>query len=265
MDLRILFALGLLAAVLWAAGQPAQERGEFIVGIDAHELMRATFGAGLELSTPKVARRGLRYILMKHGRPLGGVVIGVFSDRESAIAALEEHVTYTSVGPDEDLSGELGEKSVAWGATRGIFQRDNAVIALSLRGERVQPYAKAIDEALMNGGQGVRRGKHVLMPRIVDVDCPEKVLLGARVKVRVRVLVPQEAFGDYLAFADRRGIPTGYLVPVDLKRQIEVVRTFQYNAPRGTDQAGQKTFWVCYATARSVVVSRRVHITVTAP
>jgi len=256
--------LSALAVVLLTAGPlvaSGPEGGPFVTGVDVQTVLNAALGKDVEVALPLVSVRGVDYTIMDTGRAIGGVTVGVFADSELARGAFEGHLAYMSVGPKLEMSGRVGQKGVAWEQSV-LFLRDNAVVFLALRQGNVQDVALVFDEALSRGGKGVERGSQLSAPRIVGIECPASVALGQKVPMTVRVAVPVGAFADHFGFADRRGIATGYLLPVDLNGQVEVVREFEYIAPRDPTQVGPKTFWVCYASRECVVTSRKVTVTV---
>jgi hypothetical protein len=258
----VLWVLAITAALL--PGQAAQEAPRLVVGVDAARLARAVFGEDVELSMPEVERSGIQYGVRAGGQRIGVIAIGVHTGPQAAIAAMEDCLFGISVGPDRDLSGEIGDRAVAFGSRRIVFARDNVFVSLSASEERLWRGVRAIDGYIVNGGAGVRRGTALRLPRVLSVDVPQAIPIGTKAAIRVHVAVPDDANADRLAIADSRGIETADFVPSPLPGEVEVVQAFTYSVPNDPAQVGDKEFWVCYATAGCIVVSQKVSIRVTA-
>jgi hypothetical protein len=251
----------LVCMVAGALVGTSHEGTGFVSGVDAERLTERTLGTQFRAAFQAVHRQGVQYAIMGDGEPVGHLVIGVFADDTAALEAFNDHMTYSAVGPDRDLSGKIGAKGAGW-PTRVVFVRDNAAVSLWLGNGELDRVALAIDRALSRGTDGVRRDARVPTPRIVRVDCPAQLLAGHDAELKAVVALPEGPAGDHLCFTDRQGIASGYLVPIPVGRQLEVSRSFQYRAPTGREHTGEQTFWVCYATTECVVTSRKVTVTV---
>ena len=239
--------------------QAGDVRGELVVGVGVEDLVHGALGREVLVSAGRVGRRGVRYKLREGHDGMGFIVIGVFADRQAALKIFDEHLTFTSVGPDKNLNGEIGNKAVAW-RRRVLFVRDNVVVSLYFTrwSGDIERAAAAIDSSLAAGGRGVRRGETVIVPKIKDVEIPREIEAGVKAPVKIVVVLPQEGLGDVLSFADRYGVATMGPVLADPSGEVEIVRTAQWYTPRFGGPA--RSIWVCYATADCVVVSKEVKL-----
>ncbi len=198
-------------------------------------------------------RRGLNFILLKNNDVVGSMRIGVFADNKSAVEKFEEYLVYTSVGPDKDLSDELGNKAVGWGMNQVVFVRDNVAVAFNMRLDKLIPtgvspdvvmtMAKGIDEALANGFHGVHRASVLRMPRISEVEVPKEIFAGTKTEVKIHITLPKDVNGD---------------------SEVGITRLLRYCTPT-IESEGRKDvcYEITYVTPNCVVTSKQVVLTIT--
>jgi hypothetical protein len=155
-----------------------------------------------------IEARGRLYCFMKDDTGAGHVQLGVFSDHKSALAIFEAHLKHTSVGPDENLTAELGTKAVAWSVreegqhlAQVLFVRDNVVVRIDIPAPGfaesggstrvITKLASTIDCALVNGALGVQRGTTLKVPQIVAVDPLNSVPAHSKVTAKAHISVPE--------------------------------------------------------------------------
>jgi len=139
---------------------------------------------------------GVRFSLDRDNERVGSVRIGIFSDNAKVYSTLDEVLLRSSVGPDRDLSGEIGNKAVAWQQKRVLFSRDNVLIDLWLPESETQRVAIQLDSLLLKGGAGVARDSVVEVPKLLDVE-----MVGDRPKGKLSIDT-----AGYTAFIDKYGM-----------------------------------------------------------
>lgn len=264
MSCRRLLPAACMLAMAALATASAADRGQFIVSVDVAELVRRTVGEGLVASVRSGSPTGVSYRLLAGEKGVGYLIVGVFADKDEARAGLERRLAKLGQEPVLRSDIEFGDVGAVWGDMGAAqpdryvaFSRDNAVVSVGLRDGRVREVAKAIDQALITGTNGVQRSERIHLPRIVSIDIPDHLPPGKMVPVRVRVAVPERACRDRLTFSDRS---RGRIPILDIQGEVEVTRIAHYHVPRTGKQARKRTFWVSYATAGCVVVSKKVAI-----
>jgi len=263
---RLLAVLCLSVALVWPllvdAGEAPQD---LTVCIDAGQFARTVFGEDCRLLHPRCSPCGLQYVVVRKDVTIGALGVGVFADADTAEAVLEERLTGLPVGFDVDLRGEVGDRIVVYGERDLLFRRGNVVVSLGLRDGDAWRAAQEIDGLLLRGAPGVSRGAAVLVPRILRVEVPDAVRVGATAAIKVCVGVPAGANGDRMAFAEWPGAETWRLVPSALPGEVELTQTFSYSAPTDPQQTGRRDFRICYVSAGCVAVPEKVSIQVVAP
>ncbi|MCF7954701.1 MAG: BspA family leucine-rich repeat surface protein [Phycisphaerae bacterium] len=195
-------------------------------------------------------RAGHRFALLKNNGVVGQLIIGVFADNKSAVEKFEGSLT--SVGPDKNLSKEIGNRARGWTTQRIDFVRDNVYVSFHLFKDRLIPaglspdlvmtMAKKIDEALVNGSGGVSRASVFPMPRILEVDVPEKIFAGSKNEAKVHIALPRGVNAD---------------------SEVEIIRSLQHRAPNiGSENRKELTYEITYITPNCVVTSKQVVMTI---
>lgn len=273
MSTRIILSLSLFIAIFPVSMEASAEKSH-VVGVDVDKLIFHALGEKITPVRQSVGRRGVSYMLMKNNKSVGGVTIGVFSDQTSATNIFQKHLLYTSMGPNRNLSEELGDKVFGWwgereqGFGRILFVRDNVAVSIYLRLDVLIPTgmysdismttAKAIDGALIEGTYGVCRGAIVRLPHILKVQAQEELLAGTQVDIKVYVAVPEVMNDDSLGFVDQKGAEITSGVPIiDKKREVEIVRTLRYRVPVIVGKPETVGFEICYATRCCVMASKK--------
>lgn len=210
-------------------------------------------------------RHGARFTLMKNEKAVGMVQIGVFNDPNAALKMYTDHMLYTSIGPNRNLSGDIGNKSAGWwdvrnqGFKRILFTRDNVVVSIHLFSKEListglsrdvtMNIAKAIDTALAEGTLGVLRYKVLKTPRILAVNMPTNVTARTKVEAQIHIAVQDDPQNKD-------------------SKETEILRTIQFSAPAVS--ADDKTkpeknvmYEMTYITAGCVVSSKQVVLTLT--
>jgi hypothetical protein len=209
--------------------------------------------------------RGRLYWFMQDDTLAGQVQLGVFSDHKAALAIFEAHLKHTSMGPDQNLTAELGTKAVAWSVReegqhlkRVLFVRDNVVVSIAIPAPSfaesggstkvITKLVSTVDGALINGTLGVQRGKTLRVPRIVGLEPAGAVPARATIPGQVRISVPQNPQDKDSSYT-------------------EIVRSHPFHTPRVDPHAkpeGQEkvTYHVTYITPGCVVASRVITIDV---
>ena len=267
MSTRIILSLCLVLLMSPESLHASAKKPQFIIGVDVNRLLHEVFGKETSISRRGTGRRGVSYSLMKNNKSIGGIEIGVFSDQTSATNIFEEHLLYTSMGPNRNLSKELGDKAFGWwgererGFRRILLVRDNVVISVympEMSSDIVMALAKAIDSALIEGTYGVCRRAIVRLPRIMKVQAQEEILAGTTVEVKVHVAVPEAVIGDSLGFVDRMGVEIRSGVPIiNRHREVEIIRTLEYHVPRVLPEPEKVSFEACYATPGCLIASKK--------
>jgi hypothetical protein len=258
MSTRIIVSLWLVTAIFPVSMEASAEKSH-IVGVDVNKLIYHALGEKIIPVRQSVGRRGVSYMLMKNSESVGTIMIGIFSDRKSAIEIFEEHLEYTSMGPDKNLSEELGNQAFSWGMRRILFARDNAVVSVVLPKDLCLNVSKAIDRLLVEGAQGVAKDAIIHMPRILKVQAQEELLAGTQVDIKVYVAVPEVMNDDSLGFVDQKGAEITSGVPIiDKKREVEIVRTLRYRVPVIVGKPETVGFEICYATRGCVIASKKI-------
>lgn len=247
-----------------AMAEPLSDKTEKLVtGIDVPMLIHNTMSQNTSVSPGKAERRGVSFDLTKDDATIGVIQVGVFGDKKTASNMLDEHLFYTSVGPDY-TDDTIGEKAVGW-RQRILFVRNNVVISLYLKQpDPLIPTSKSIDRALAEGKAGVRLGTSLSMPRIVSVELPGEFTAGATVSLKIRVAVSQEDAADgRLRFADDFGVAASDVPLIDpgsdvSVQNVETVVTYtaSYRVPK--DPREPETCWACYATRDCRTDSKKV-------
>jgi len=249
------------------------KKGSFVIGVDVDTLIYNVLGREISITRHGIGRRGVFYLLVKDGLSIGTITLGIFSGKKAAFKVFNEHLTYTSMGPSDNLSKELGNKSFGWGKSRILFVRDNAVVSLSMRLDllhqadlpldTVLTTAKAIDGALAEGARGVQRSMTVRMPCILEVEAPEVILAGREVNIKIHVAVPEDTIGDCLGFVDRMGAEIRSNVPItDKQKEVKIIRNLRFAVPRISNESEKMSFEVCYATSGCIIVSNKFDINI---
>ncbi len=189
----------------------------------------------------------------------GSIQIGVFPDPNSAIKIFAEYILHTSIGPNKNISKEVGDVSAGWwdehhnGFRRILFIRDNVVVNVSIFLEKfidtggsasvTMEIAKAIDTPLAQGTLGVQRGSILKVPRFSKIEIPTKLQAQTKVEAGVRLFVPE--------------------TPQDPNsREIEIEKKVPFRAPIVNESETQVTFEVTYITAGCVVTSEQVTLSI---
>jgi hypothetical protein len=230
------------------------------VGVDLEALVKGTVPEPLALRRPCVEKGGVTVGLQRPGEAkyVGGLTVGVFADERVAEAALKEHILHTSVGPDTDLAGRIGQQGVAWGGRRFVWRRDNAVVGLSLPPAMAEAVATAMDKALAAGLSGVRRGAEVPSPRIIEIKAPATMKGGSSVPVEVVIELPRPANGEFLGVADGYGASiTPHAVDPSIPYRVRASYTMHFTANRVQKQEEMRR-WVCYATRECVTAEAKL-------
>jgi len=235
-----------------------EDQSPLVSGIDFPELVGAVWGEGMLASRVGAWPRGVEYEVRKGDKAIAWAAVGVFADPKAASAILDEYKKHTSLGPSIDLSGKIGDKTLRWGQRSIAFSRDNVVVALTWADGPLEEAVVAMDGILSKGGKGVVRGSKVGVPVISAVEMPEKITAGSEVTLKVHVMVPEGANGDGLGVADAMGGALPSRKPAALQ---EVVYSLPYYAPK-VDKEKRDSFWISYATAGNVLVSKEVCPTV---
>jgi hypothetical protein len=114
------------------------------------------------------------------------------------------------MGPDKNLTAELGTKAVAWSVReegqhlgRVLFVRDNVVVSIDIPApwfaesggstKVITKLASTIDGALVNGTLGVQRGKTLKVPVIAEVTPLSSVPAPGAATAQVRIRVPENS------------------------------------------------------------------------
>jgi hypothetical protein len=248
---------------LGASGSGAgEQKEEWVRGVQLAIFARAALPEAVSLGERFVERRGVRVPLIRDGQWIGLLVIGVFADREAAEAIVEEHLLFTSRAPAKDLSPGIGDRSVGFSKSRIVWRRDNVVVELSLPEELLEAAAVKMDKALASGGPGVRRGRQVPVPQIVDVEAPARAVAGTWVPIKVTVVLADGGRDEHFGFADHYGISVILHALEDAApKEVRMVYTMRHRA-HTVEQEREESFWVCYATDGCALASRKVSFTV---
>jgi hypothetical protein len=211
-----------------------------------------------------IESRGRRYRFVRDHEGVGGVQLGVFPDPDTASKIFKDHLRHTSMGPDKDLTPELGERALRWSfrgegkdLIRILFIRDNVVVSIHVfsrhgvpKGgttETIMALSRAIDAALASGTRGVQRGNTLRTPRVTAIEFPADTPERTSLTARIRVVIPENP-------EDKDG------------REVEVVRSLPFYTPGLSAENKAKpehtvTYYVTYVTPGCVIASRDVTIT----
>ncbi len=152
----------LLLGTLWGhLSSIAQDVGVIVAGIDAEKSIAAWCKGNLRFVD--VNSKGVRFGVLRESKLFGDIRIGVHSEGEIARRLLDEAIRETSVVPLQDLSGRLGDRAVSW-EKRIAFCRGNVLVDVWMQDGTTYAVAKAVDDALQHGGDGIDRGNTVRRP-----------------------------------------------------------------------------------------------------
>lgn len=157
-----------LYSITWTCNVFASQEGDLIVAIDAKKVLSSIFESDVQYSD--VNKCGVNYFISKnenHGE--GTVRIAVFESIEKTRKVFDDKIWSISVGPDRDLSGEIGQQGVMW-KTHLIFIRDNVFAEIIFHENELELAAKELDSALVSKVSGVNVGNAVNLPVIKDID-----------------------------------------------------------------------------------------------
>jgi hypothetical protein len=246
------------------SGAPPPE-GKWVTAVDLHTLLKSVLPQDAILRDPYVERRGVSADVVQNGKRIGSATLGVFGDtRAAAAAAFEEHLRFTSISPPPEPVASLGQQTVRWGKKRVLWQRDNAVVDMSLPESLIEPAAVALDKALAAGTCGVRRGATAPVPQITEVKVPPTMTGGTAVPAEIVVELPREANGEYLGVADSYGISVVRHVAPGAPQRVRAVYTVCFT-PNRVKERTEVTHWVCYATRGCVVAPAKAVTLVVLP
>lgn len=225
--------------------------------VDLDVLVRTLLGSDVSLPDRRAQCRGILVSLIQDEKTVGAIQIGVFENSSAAMVAFKDHMMFTSVSPNKNISDVLGDKAVAW-KKRVVFVRDNVTVSLSWDSAVVLKKAQAIDALLRQGGAGVVRGNEASVPQFAatyfrsensDEDVSFEVAFS-----------PEGGVDGYWSVVDRRGMVSSRFRVTAVKRSENMPRKLSIeisDSARGT-KISREEFALCFVTPGCVVVAKPI-------
>lgn len=157
----------IIAALALITSVSGSYAADLIATVPGEEVLRQTLGMLAEYDG--VTRWGVRYSLLHGTKPVGRVIIGVFSSSNHAKRLFDDRIRHTSVPPTH-ADAMIGNHEAEWDDRRIVFVRDNVFIEIQLPSADIKQKARTIDHVLRDSGAGVRRGSKVNVPILEGVE-----------------------------------------------------------------------------------------------
>ncbi|MEI6972655.1 MAG: hypothetical protein WCL44_14200, partial [bacterium] len=157
----------IMAACFLLASITGSYAADLITTVPGEEILRQTFGMRAEYDG--VTRWGVRYSMLHETKPIGRVIIGVFSSSDHAKKLFDDRIRHTSV-PPTNVDATIGNHEAEWDDRRIVFVRDNVLVELQLPGTDIKHKARIIDDTLRDGVMGVKKGSKVNGPILEGLE-----------------------------------------------------------------------------------------------
>jgi hypothetical protein len=157
----------IMAAFLLLASITGSYAADLITMVPGEELLRQTFGVRAEYDG--VTRWGVRYSLFQVTKPIGRIIIGVFSSSNHAKKLFDDRIRHVSV-PPTNVDATIGDNEAEWDDRCIVFVRNNVLVELQLPSTDIEHKARTIDDALRDGLAGVKKGSNVNVPILEGLE-----------------------------------------------------------------------------------------------